>query len=253
MLIDEITSVIAEAVPPSDALSYDNVGLLVGSGKDECRGVVVSVDATPGAVEHARERGANLIVCHHPLIFNPLKSFDPGNYVESVVAACLRHGISVYAAHTNLDRSPDNPSARLLADLGSPDAEPFLEDGSGAAGTVPPMTLGELEGKIAGILQDNRTFTVGDPCKTIRKVSAVNGAGADAETLRAARAAGADVLISSEFKHHVLLEAREIGPALVSVGHYASEAYFDDIVSDMLKGLLDADKIHKFYEGNPYN
>ena len=85
------------------AESYDNVGLLVGSPKDEVRKVLVSLDCTEAVVEEAEREGCQLIVSHHPVIFGGLKRLNGSNDVERTVMRALRSGIALYAIHTNLD------------------------------------------------------------------------------------------------------------------------------------------------------
>jgi Uncharacterized conserved protein len=102
-------------------------------------------------------------------------------------------------------------------------------------------------------LDDNRTFFVGNPDREIRRIAEINGAGCDTETLTAALLQGADAFISADIKHHNMLRAKECGLALISVGHYASEKAFIDIVYDSIKCHFDTNKIYKHFEGNPYN
>ena len=103
------------------------------------------------------------------------------------------------------------------------------------------------------LLCDDTIFTVGDENKKIKKVAMINGAGGDDECFSRAREVGADLYISGEFKHHILLEAKETNYALMSVGHYASEMCFNDVLNEILKCHFDIIKIVKYYEGNPFN
>ena len=80
----------------------------------------------------------------------------------------------------------------------------------------------------------------------------VNGSGGDDECFSKAKQVS-DLYVSSEFRHHILLEAKETNYALMSVGHYASEKSFNDIVYDILKCHFDTLKLVKYYEGNPFN
>ncbi len=99
MKIKEIVQYIDHFAPFSTAMSYDNCGLLIGSGETEPTGVMVSLDATMDALRRALENNCNVVVTHHPIIFNPLKRI----HEQSTVYQYIRHGISVISAHTNLD------------------------------------------------------------------------------------------------------------------------------------------------------
>ena len=59
--------------------SWDNSGFLVGSGEKEVRKVLVALDATEDVLNEAAEKGAELIITHHPVIFGALKELHPKN------------------------------------------------------------------------------------------------------------------------------------------------------------------------------
>lgn len=101
--IKEICKFLDSWAPPPYAESYDNVGLLVGEPEAEVNGVLISLDCTEAVVEEAIEKGCNLIISHHPVIFKGLKKLTGKNFVERTVMAAIRGGISLYAIHTNLD------------------------------------------------------------------------------------------------------------------------------------------------------
>ncbi|MGB1121980.1 MAG: Nif3-like dinuclear metal center hexameric protein [Flavobacteriales bacterium] len=113
-----VCDVIAELeawAPPALQESYDNSGLLVGDRNAEVAGVLVSLDCTEEVVAEAVAGGANLIVSHHPIVFSGLKRFTGANYVERTVMAAIRHGIQLYAIHTNLDNVADGVNQRLAS------------------------------------------------------------------------------------------------------------------------------------------
>jgi dinuclear metal center YbgI/SA1388 family protein len=89
--------------PPAYQESYDNSGLLTGSGSWECTGVLTTLDATEEVVMEAAARGCNLIVAHHPIIFGGLKRISDGHYVGRAVIAAIKQDIAIYSIHTNLD------------------------------------------------------------------------------------------------------------------------------------------------------
>lgn len=103
MKISDITNYIEQVAPPSFQESYDNSGLIVGSYQQEVTGVLITLDVTEEVVEEAVERGDNLIICHHPIVFAGLKRFNGNNYVERTVIKAIQNNVAIYAAHTNLD------------------------------------------------------------------------------------------------------------------------------------------------------
>lgn len=103
MKIRELTDFLEQLAPPVYQEGYDNAGLLVGNAESEIRGVLVCLDSTEAVIQEAVERGCNLVVAHHPIIFKGLKQLTGRTYVERVVMQAIRHDIAVYAIHTNLD------------------------------------------------------------------------------------------------------------------------------------------------------
>lgn len=103
MQIKQILKHLETIAPPAYQESYDNAGLIVGNPAAECTGVICCLDSTEAVVEEAIEKGCNLIVAHHPIVFKGLKRFNGRNYVERTVMSAIKNDIAIYAIHTNLD------------------------------------------------------------------------------------------------------------------------------------------------------
>lgn len=103
MHIATIIAHLESIAPPSLQEGYDNAGLLTGDPAWECTGVLCTLDVTEAVVLEAAQRGCNLIVAHHPIIFGGLKKINGKNYVEKTVIAAIKRDIAIYAIHTNLD------------------------------------------------------------------------------------------------------------------------------------------------------
>ena len=103
MKIKDVIQYLEGIAPPVYQASYDNAGLIVGDAQQEVKGVLCCLDSTEAIVEEAADKGCNLIVAHHPIVFKGLKSLTGRNYVERVVIQAIKRGIAVYAIHTNLD------------------------------------------------------------------------------------------------------------------------------------------------------
>ena len=113
---------IAEAVeriaPPPLAEEWDNCGLQVGDPAAEARRVLVALTPLPEVLDEAEEEGADFLLLHHPLIFDPLKSVDTSSYPGDLLARAVRMGLSIYAAHTSYDAAPEGVSVALAGALG---------------------------------------------------------------------------------------------------------------------------------------
>lgn len=118
MQIIDITRVLENKAPLSLQESYDNAGLLTGNPGWECKGVLCTLDCTEQVVMEAKERGCNMVVAHHPIIFGGLKKINGKNYVEKAVIAAIKNDIAIYAAHTNLDNVLDGVNSRIADRLG---------------------------------------------------------------------------------------------------------------------------------------
>jgi dinuclear metal center YbgI/SA1388 family protein len=97
--------------------SYDNAGLLCGSRSQPVSGVLISLDCTESVVQEAIEKGCNMIVAHHPIVFKGLKSLTGKDYVERTMILAIKNDIAIYASHTNLDHAPKGVSFQLAQKL----------------------------------------------------------------------------------------------------------------------------------------
>ena len=113
MNISEVIQTLESYAPLSYAENYDNAGLLTGSPVWQCAGVICSLDATEDVVNEAKEKGCNLIVAHHPIIFSGLKTITGKTYVERTLIAAIKNNIAIYAIHTNLDNVYNGVSKRM--------------------------------------------------------------------------------------------------------------------------------------------
>ena len=250
--IQDAISVIERFAPPDTAEEYDNPGLLCGSPADALTGVTVALDLNPAVVEEAKENGSDLIVTHHPAIFAPIYSVDTSRPELKALAECVKHGIAVYAAHTNVDKAEGGLTDRVLSILG---AKPETEGATlPKIGVFPePVTLAELCSRAAERLSDARAAYVGRGDKRIRRAALITGAGGDMESLHMAKELGADVFLSGEFKYHVIRFAKDADYAIIALGHYESEMPFAGLVAGWLResgipGVFEAASLE-----NPYN
>jgi len=116
--IKDIIESLEEWAPKSYAESYDNPGLIVGDKNSEVKGILVSLDCTEEVVKEAKDKGCNLIVSHHPIIFKGLKSLTGKNYVERTVLLAIQSEIALYAIHTNLDNIPTGVNNMIAGKIG---------------------------------------------------------------------------------------------------------------------------------------
>ncbi len=104
--------------PLGSALEKDNPGLQVGDAGATLKNILLTLDVTEAVLDEAIEKGANLILSHHPLIFESLRKIDIETPIGKLISKALRHEITIYSAHTNLDASRDGVSMELARVLG---------------------------------------------------------------------------------------------------------------------------------------
>lgn len=116
--IKDIAQKLERLAPLHYQESYDNSGLLIGDMNQDVKGILLAIDCTEDVLKEAKEKGCNLLVVHHPLIFRGLKRITGRNYVERCVAYAIKNDIAIYACHTNLDKVQNGVSFKLAQKLG---------------------------------------------------------------------------------------------------------------------------------------
>ena len=190
---------------------WDNSGMLVGDMDAEVKKVAVVLDITHEEIKKAKAIGADLIISHHPVIFNPIKSVTRGSVPYELVAS----SINALCCHTPLDIADGGTNDSLAKLLGievTRTEDPILR-----LGTVEPTTAENLAGKIAKTL--NTKVRYADAGRKIEKIAICAGAGCSL-----IEAAGEiDAFITGDASHHNFLDCIQAGITLIAAGHYETE------------------------------
>ena len=218
LTVQQIADFINERAPFETQLAYDNSGLLVGDPNREVTGVHFALDVTEHVIDEAVQNGANLIVTHHPLMFSPIKRLVETDHQSKLVCHLIREGISLIAAHTNLDQAVGGCNDALARAISLRD---IAGDGFVRVGTLPaPIPVQTLAASVSSALGDV-VRVMGDASTMVEKVGLCSGAGSD--EWPAAAAMGAQAFLTGEVKHHVALEAAAAGMVMLEAGHHATE------------------------------
>jgi dinuclear metal center YbgI/SA1388 family protein len=118
MTVRDVQEIMETWAPPDTAWERDNVGLQCGRPDARVRRILVALDVTEEIVREARRKKADLIISHHPLLFKPLRTVIPANTTGRCIESLLRHRITLYSAHTNLDFASGGTSHALAETLG---------------------------------------------------------------------------------------------------------------------------------------
>lgn len=238
--VGTIYNLLDKIAPFSNALSFDNTGILVGDADAPVGKVAVCLDITKEAVKRAIENNCNLIVSHHPVIFNKLSKLD-SNSVPYLMAS---NKISAICAHTNLDIATGGVNDRLAVALGIANAESLVDESLeerpkiARLGTVEPKSPKEFAEFVKAQLgSPDVRYIEGN--SIIRKVCVYSGAGSDFAAQ--AKATGADAFVTSEIKHHQWLEANQLGITVIDAGHFSTENVIVKPLALLLKDKLDCE------------
>lgn len=240
MIIKEIIDYLESLAPLSLQEDYDNAGLIVGNRNDEVSGILICLDSTEAVVQEALNKGCNLIIAHHPIVFRGLKTIQGNNYVERVVIAAIKNDIAIYAMHTNLDNVYLNGvNGKICDKLGLENTQilaPKNVDnnliGSGMIGTLAnpldPKSFLDFVKNSMGAACIRHTKDYNQP---IQKVAVCGGSGSF--LLSQAMAQGAHAFISADFKYHEFFDAE--GKILIAdIGHYESEQFTIQLLFDLI-------------------
>lgn len=117
MTIQIITNYLESIAPLSLQESYDNAGLIVGNPNTEITGILITLDSTEEVIDEAIQKGCNLVIAHHPIIFKGLTKLNGKNYVERTVIKAIQNNVAIYAAHTNLDNIKNGVNYKIASKL----------------------------------------------------------------------------------------------------------------------------------------
>jgi len=223
--IGDVLDSLERAYPRASAAAWDNPGLQVGDLSAPVTRVLTALDPTLEVIREATARGAQLVVTHHPLLFDPLTSVDVADPVVQVVAEALAANVAVIACHTNADVATPGVSDALAAALGLAVEGPLVAEppygGTGRIGTFgAPTSVASLVVRCTAAL-GGQPRLIGDSTVLLSRIAVCGGSGA--AYLPDAIAAGVDAFVTGDIKHHAALDARAAGMIVIDAGHHATE------------------------------
>ncbi|MFZ5758540.1 MAG: Nif3-like dinuclear metal center hexameric protein [Thermodesulfobacteriota bacterium] len=225
--LKDILDFLGRLAPWDLAESWDNVGLMAGDPEQEARGVLVALDPTMPVIDEALERGANIILTHHPLIFHPIKSINTSTSFGRILHKILSHDLAVVSCHTNLDIIEEGVSASLAHLLNLQKTTPLIPAGEpgrgfGKIGDLPAAMAGELFLRlVARQLKLTAITMAGFLPQTVGRVALCGGSGS--EFAEKALQAGADIYLTGELKHATARWAEENRFCIIDASHFATE------------------------------
>ncbi len=222
----QIYDYIDSIAPFETAMSFDNVGILTGSGNAEAELVLVALDATNAVIEEAAGKGAGIIVTHHPVIFDPLRSLG----CDNPVYLAAKYGITIISAHTNLDISRNGVNATLSHRVGVQEIQRFDEH-CAILGTVSGYDSAK---DYARYIKDTMRlpglrYTDRGRCERV-----LVACGAGGGNVELAASVGADTIVTGEIKHNYIMYANDHNISVIDLGHFGSESMIIPILTALL-------------------
>lgn len=234
MKLRDIIEIIEKEFPREKAYDWDNVGLLVGDENREIKKVFLTLDVTLKTVSEAIEKGAELILSHHPVMLSPINRITTETHEGKMLIKAIENKVNIYAAHTNCDVAERGINARLAEIFELAEVIPAEENGLGRIGNLKKeMNLEAFARLVSVKLSTPHIRVCGDTKSTVKRIAV--GSGACSDIIPDAIKNGAEVLITGDTKYHTMLEAVEAGINVIDAGHYPTEIIVMDIFEDILK------------------
>lgn len=212
------------------------MGTVCGDPEAPVTRVLFAVDPVREVAEEAVALGAQLLVTHHPLYLRGTTTVAASTFKGRVVHTLIRRDVALYVAHTNADRADPGVSDALAGALDLRVVRPLVPDADDPAGRRGlgricaldrPVPLSAFAARVAARLPATAQGirVAGDPDRPVRHVAVCGGSGDS--LLAAVRAAGVDVYLTADLRHHPASEAREhagpTGVMLLDAAHWATE------------------------------
>lgn len=238
MEIRELIDKLCEKYPLDLQEDWDNSGLQIGNLDNELKNVLISLDLEEEGVDMAIENDCNLIITHHPYLFNGTKSIDFTDSFYNRLEKVIKNDISVFAMHTNLDIAADGLNDNLCQILDIQKAQVLELDkdlGLGRYGEIEKTKAKDFARKVKEILKANELVCYGDMEKEISKVAVCGGAGSS--LFDDAIIQGCDLMITGDVSYHMGMDYANRGLIIIDPGHFASENHviykLENILSEM--------------------
>lgn len=237
MKVKDIASYLLKEYPTSLASSFDSgkIGLQFGSMEKEVKKVMIALDGSTAVVKEAIEQNVDLLITHHPFMFNSLLNMNYDNPLQERIKLVIQNELNVFAMHTNFDVAVNGMNELLSLKLGIKnirsdqeeiDCNSFLRYGE-----VNKTNLLDFVNHVKKVFGLDGVRVVGDLTSDVKKVGIIGGSGGF--ELYKAAFRGCDTYITGEIKHNQALDAVDLGINLIEVNH-GVESVFKEYIKSRL-------------------
>lgn len=235
MQIKEIINYLDNKYPQDLASDFDkSIGFAIGSLSFEVKKVLLALDLTFDVCKAAKRLGTNLIITHHPFIFNPINKIIFDNPQGQIIKFLCDNNISIYSMHTNLDVGIDGVNDTLAKMLGiNFTHDVATKDDMLVYGSIEEITLKELVKKVKEAYKLKGVRVVGNLNKKINSLGIIGGAGASIYNINDCISKGVDCFITGEVHLDKAIYASQNDLAIIEVNHGVERFVFESLVKDL--------------------
>ena len=239
MKVKDIKNYLDERFPITNAETFDQnaIGLAIGDGEIEVKNIMLALDLTKEVVMEALNKKCNLIITHHPFLFNPIQKVLFKSEKGEVIKLMCENNLSLYSMHTNLDVGSGGVNDTLANILGLNDIKVINDEASLGNylryGSIEPRKLRDLACFVKEKFNLSGVRVLGSLDKEIKRVGIVGGSGAHPSDIMTAVKSGVDCYITGEVHLNNSQMADFYGLSLIEVNHGVEKFVFTSLINEL--------------------
>ncbi len=223
MKINDIVVYLEQKFPYEIAEDFDQprIGFILGNTNTKLSGVLLTLDLTIAVANEALSKQCNLIIAHHPFIFEPLYKITNDTEKGNIINFMIKNNLSLYVMHTNFDVGINgiNDTLGKMLSINCPHYECGLKGKFLRAGNISPKSLKDVAELVKATFGYKAVKVFGDENKTVNTLGIVGGSGAHVEDILVAINEKCDCYITGEIKHSNALLSLYHNLSLIEVPH----------------------------------
>jgi GTP cyclohydrolase I len=243
MNFEAFIALLERIAPPELSEDWDHSGIQIYGGANDIERVLLCLDVTDTVISEAKALRVQLIISHHPFIFDGIYSLDATEPMGKKIQELIKSNISVYSAHMTYDKSNAGNTVQMARRIGL----------SGIP--LPGKASGEEQDFSVLICRLDKAIPLNQLIEAVQtglalvpsEVRLVHGseepitaiglcAGSGGDYLEQIAAEKCQVFITGDVKYHLAMTAKELGITLIDPGHFGTEKFFAEDLAKRLSG-----------------
>lgn len=238
MIVKDIASYLLKEYPTNLASNFDSgkIGLQFGSMNKVVKKVMIALDGTTSVIKEAIEENVDLLITHHPFMFNSMLNMNYDNPLQERIKLVIQNELNVFSMHTNFDVAEGGMNEILANALKIQnirnDQEEIDNNSFIRYGEITETNFSDFVENVKETFGYKSVRVVGDLSKPIKKVAIIGGSGGF--ELYKASFRNCDCFITGEIKHNQALDALDLGINLIELSH-GVESIFKEYIKNKLE------------------